>query len=64
MQSTTIIAFDQHAATTVAAVLLPNHRTPALHSLTSDSRDDCPLRGAGPSAGRGALLLRSRALRL
>lgn len=38
MQSTTIIAFDQHAATTVAAVLLPNHRTPALHALTSD----CP----------------------
>jgi hypothetical protein len=37
MQSTTIIAFDQHAATTVAAVLLPDQRTPALHSLTSDS---------------------------
>ena len=37
LQSTTIIAFDQHAATTVAAVVLPNHRTPALHSLTSDS---------------------------
>lgn len=36
MQSTTIIAFDQHAATTVAAVLLPRHRTPALHSLSSD----------------------------
>jgi transposase len=36
-KSTTIIAFDQHAATTVAAVLLPGHRTPALHSLTSDS---------------------------
>jgi transposase len=36
MQSTTIIAFDQHAATTVAAVLLANHRTPALHSLPSD----------------------------
>jgi transposase len=36
-QSTTIIAFDQHAATTVAAVLLPSQRTPALHSLTSDS---------------------------
>jgi transposase len=36
MQSTTIIAFDQHAATTVAAVLLPAHRTPALHPLTSD----------------------------
>jgi transposase len=37
LQSTTIIAFDQHAATTVAAVLLPNQRTPALHSLTSDT---------------------------
>jgi transposase len=37
MQSTTIIAFDQHAATTVAAVLLPGHRTPALHPLTSDN---------------------------
>jgi transposase len=37
MQSTTIIAFDQHAATTVAAVLLPGHRTPAFHTLTSDS---------------------------
>jgi transposase len=37
MQSTTIIAFDQHAATTVAAVLLPGHRTPALHPLASDS---------------------------
>jgi transposase len=36
MKSTTIIAFDQHAATTVAAVLLPGHRTPALHQLTSD----------------------------
>jgi transposase len=36
-KSTTIIAFDQHAATTVAAVLLPGQRTPALHSLTSDS---------------------------
>jgi hypothetical protein len=32
MQSTTIIAFDQHAATTVAAVWLPGQRTPALHS--------------------------------
>lgn len=36
-KSTTIIAFDQHAATTVAAVLLPGQRTPALHSLASDS---------------------------
>src|SRR5688572_168175 len=37
MQSTTLVAFDQHAATTVAAVLLPAHRTPALHTLTSES---------------------------
>src|SRR5262245_54092572 len=37
MKSITIIAFDQHAATTVAAVLLPSQRTPALHSLTSDN---------------------------
>jgi transposase len=37
MQSTTIIAFDQHAASTVAAVLPPGHRTPALHTLASDS---------------------------
>src|SRR5688500_13003957 len=37
MQSTPLIAFDQHAATTVAAVLLPGQQTPALHTLTSDS---------------------------
>jgi len=36
MQSTTIIAFDQHAATTMAAVLLPSQRTPALHPLSSE----------------------------
>jgi len=35
-ESTTIVAFDQHAATTVAGVLLPGQRTPATHSLTSD----------------------------
>lgn len=34
-ESTTLVAFDQHAATTVAAVLLPGHRTPALHPMTS-----------------------------
>lgn len=38
MKSITIVAFDQHAATTVAAVLLPGQRTPALHTLTSDSQ--------------------------
>ncbi len=35
-ESTTIVAFDQHAATTVAAVLLPGQRTPALHPMTSE----------------------------
>jgi len=35
-ESTTIVAFDQHAATTVAAVLLAGHRTPAVHPLTSE----------------------------
>lgn len=34
-ESTTFVAFDQHAATTVAAVLLPGQRTPALHPMTS-----------------------------
>ena len=37
MQSTPLIAFDQHAATTVAAVLLPGQRTAALHTRSSDS---------------------------
>src|SRR5437764_496793 len=36
-KSTTVLAFDQHAATTVAAVLLPGQRTPALHTLSSES---------------------------
>ena len=36
VKSTTIIALDQHAATTVAAVLPPADRTAALHPLTSD----------------------------
>jgi len=37
MQSTPVIAFDQHAATTVAAVLFPGQRTPAVHTLPSDT---------------------------
>jgi len=37
MNSTPLIAFDQHAATTVAAVLLPRQQTPALHSLPSET---------------------------
>jgi transposase len=36
-KSTTIIAFDQHAATTVAAVVLPGQQRPAIHHLTSDT---------------------------
>jgi transposase len=35
-ESTTIVAFDQHAATTVAAVLLPEQRVRALHPMTSE----------------------------
>jgi transposase len=35
-KSTTIIGFDQHAATTVAAVLGAGQRTPALYQFTSD----------------------------
>jgi transposase len=38
-ESTTIVAFDQHAATTMAAVLAPGHRTPTLHPMTSELRD-------------------------
>jgi hypothetical protein len=38
LKSITIVAFDQHVATTVAAVLLPGDRTPALHSLSSEPR--------------------------
>src|SRR4029453_10587488 len=33
---TPIVAFDQHAGSVVAAVLLPGDRRPALHALTSD----------------------------
>jgi transposase len=36
LESTPIIAFDQHAASVVAAVLLPGQRTPALHALAPD----------------------------
>ena len=34
-ESTTFVALDQHAATTVAVVLLPGQRTPALNPMTS-----------------------------
>lgn len=36
-ESITIVALDQHADTTVAAVLLPGQRTPAVQSLSSSS---------------------------
>ena len=64
MKSTTIIAFDQHAATTVAAVLLPGHRTPALHSLTSEIPTILRFVDAAAPPGRGDVLLRSGAVRL
>jgi len=35
-ESTPIVAFDQHAASVVAAVLLPEQRLPALHALAPD----------------------------
>jgi transposase len=35
-ESSPIIAFDQHAASVTAAVLLPGHRTPAVHQLSPD----------------------------
>lgn len=35
-ESIPIIAFDQHAASVTAAVLLPGHRTPTLHQLAPD----------------------------
>ena len=53
VQSTAIIALDQHAATTVAAVLLPAHRTRALHPLTSDT--PTLLRFVAPLQRQGAV---------
>jgi len=35
-ESTPIVAFDQHAASVMAAVLLPGERTPALQPLAPD----------------------------
>jgi hypothetical protein len=50
-KSTTIIAFDHHAAMTAAAVLVPGQRTPALHSLTSDIPTICASSSACDRAG-------------
>lgn len=36
VESTAVVAFDQHAASVVAAVLLPGQRMPALHALGPD----------------------------
>jgi transposase len=36
LQTTPIVAFDQHAASLVAAVLLPGQATPAVHTLAPD----------------------------
>ena len=35
-ESRTIVAFDQHAASVMAAVLLPGHQTAATHQVSSD----------------------------
>lgn len=35
-ESTPIVAFDQHAASVMAAVLFPGDRTPALQPLAPD----------------------------
>jgi hypothetical protein len=55
-ESITIIAFDQHAASVVAAVLLPGQRTPSLHPLASDPADRA-LRRARVRQRHRALLL-------
>ena len=62
MNSTPLIAFDQHAATTVAAVLLPGQQTPALHSLTSDIADSSSIRQTDRASRGGAVLLRGGAV--
>jgi transposase len=36
VESTPVVAFDQHAVSVVAAVLLPGQRTPALHALPAE----------------------------
>ena len=35
-ESTTVVAFDQHAQSVMAAVIGPRDAEPALHALTSD----------------------------
>jgi hypothetical protein len=64
MKSTTIIAFDQHAATTMAAVFLSDDRTPALHPSTSETATILRFCGAAATARVRHRLLRSRAVRL
>ena len=57
-ESTTIIAFDQHARSVVAAVLGPGETAPALHPLASDLPTIGAVRVAPRQAGSGAMLLR------
>ena len=57
------IAFDQHAATTVAAVLIAGPSAPpALHTLTSDSPTILRFVDRLRGARAGAMLLRGRAV--
>ena len=61
-ESTTFVAFDQHAATTVAAVLLPGYRIPN-PGVAPDHLGAVRVATvcATPAApGRGAVLLRGR----
>ena len=59
MKSTIILAFDQHAATTVAAVLLPGAADVGAALADVGQRDDRAVRRAGAPSRRGVLLLRS-----
>ena len=58
MKSTIIVALDQHAATTVAAVLLPGQRIAALHSLTSIVRRCSAFLSASVARARYAAVTR------
>jgi hypothetical protein len=56
-ESTTIIAFDQHADSLMAAVLPPRADKPAMQLLSSELTHVGRLRGQGPPRRRGTLLL-------
>ena len=61
-ESTTIIAFDQHAASVMAAVLLPGQQTAATQELRLGRRRDWSVCESCATARAGAMLLRSRSV--